>query len=102
MTVQSDQGQNSFNAVAVGVMALHDRAFFAYLLESPRQAIEAKANELHLQVNEAETQFVEKLINDRKASNTSALKSWDRWKETGLWDLGDWATLWVPLNLPHP
>ena len=102
MTVQSDQGQNSFDAVAVGVMALHDRAFFAYLLESPRKAIEAKANQLNLQVNEEEIQRVVTLIDDRKRSNASALKSWDRWKETGLWDLGDWATLWVPLHLPHP
>jgi len=102
MSVQSDQGQKTFDAVAVGVMALHDRAFFANLLESPRGAIEAKANDLHLQVNEEEIQRVVTLIDSRMRSSTAALKSWDRWKETGLWDLGDWATLWVPVQLPHP
>lgn len=102
MNGQSEQGHDTFDAVAVGVMALHDRAFFARLLESPREAIEAKANELHLQVNDEDIATVIELISARKGTQANALKLWDRWKETGLWDIGDWTRLWVPVVFPHP
>ena len=102
MNGRSEQGHDTFDAVAVGAMALHDRAFFAALLESPRQAIEAKAEELHLQVKNEDIELVIELISARKGTSAHGLQLWDRWKATGLWDIGDWPRLWAPPVFPHP
>src|SRR5690349_24027683 len=96
---ESEQGPKTFDAVAVGAMALHDRAFFEYLLKSPREAMLAKASEFHLTVTDADIAMVEALISARKATK-DPLKLWDRWKETGFWEPGDWTQLWVPIVIP--
>jgi len=84
--------------VAVGLMALHDRKFFADLLENPRQAIEDAIKQGNLKATPDEVDRAVSLIAARaqNPSGTDALIMWDKWHRYGTWDLDDWSKSWVP------
>ena len=89
---KQERGGRSHGPKAVGLMALHDKDFFARLLnpKEARTAMKEKAEELGL--TEADMDQVEKLIEERNRARpgVDALKLWDRYNATGFWDPGDW------------
>jgi len=89
-------------AVAVGLMALQDRVFFAALLENPAAAIAAKQDAgLLAQVTPAEVQMVAAAIEERLSrGGPDPLEMWDRYHLTGEWRLRDWVGEWGDLR-PH-
>jgi hypothetical protein len=74
----------------VGLMALHDRAFFAQLLENPRTAIESRGDLVPKGIRDEVIRHVEELVTHRSGRPVEYyLERWDRYNETGEWD-DDW------------
>jgi hypothetical protein len=94
--MQSDPGP-SRGALRVALLALHDKRFFAYLLEQPRAAMEDKVREGTLELSESEMRQVEELIRKQRLArpDQDPMVMWTRYKEHGLFVPGeDWMELW--------
>ena len=87
---------------AVGLLALNDRKFFAELLVEPEQAMNRAREEKRLDVSDDDIRSVAKLISERNSAypDSDALKNWDKYRQTGSWDLMDWPTEWSALGRP--
>lgn len=85
-----------YGATAVGLLALQDREFFARLLKDSGGAISEKMAEGKLRLEKTEIDRVVEVIQDRnrKLPGKDPLALWDRYKETGSWDVGDWPMGW--------
>lgn len=81
-------------SVAVGLLALRDRKFFAALVEDPRAALEARIERGDLELEADEVDRVVALIEDRNARPTASdhMELWDRYQATGSWNSTDWPT----------
>jgi hypothetical protein len=71
---------------AVGLKALHDRAFFGQLLESPRETLLAQPGLVPQSIQEDVIKEVEQLIERRRGKSVQYfLERWDRYHDSGEW-----------------
>ena len=85
--------------VRVGLLALHDKKFFARLLEDPRKAMEAAVSRGRLKLTKADMLKVEKLIRHQLTlrPDKNYLVMFGEYQRRGVFnDDRDWALLWKP------
>jgi len=93
--------KRSFGPIAVGLMALHDRAFFEHLLKKPREALEEMVREGKLTLTAADVDHVVRTVEEGQGKLTAAqgLAVWDQWYNTGHVDPKGWvinsADAWI-------
>jgi hypothetical protein len=95
----SRERARSYGATAVGLYALHDRAFFERLVKDPKKAVEEVGTRFKLTPDD-KLQVV-KLIEDRNKTHSlkEALAGWEKFKATGDWEASDWPRGWTPYDL---
>ena len=95
------QGGSSPGPFAVGLMALHDRAFFERLLSDPRRTLTQSAIQADLHLTAADVDEVVRLIEEAGHSITPAraLAAWDGYAANGHWGGNGWPTGWPPERL---
>jgi hypothetical protein len=81
----ADENKRSPGPLEVGMMALHDRAFFERLLTDPRGAMTDMVKRGQLRLTDADMDEVVRLVETGFRSLTPAqgLAAWDSWHETG-------------------
>ena len=88
--------KGSFGPAAVGLFALHDRQFFARLLEDPKTALSNVSRKLGL--TDTDKAEVVRLILDRnkRYSVKDAQGGWQKYDVEGIWAANDWPMGWPP------
>ena len=77
---------------SVGLLALHDRKFFARLLKKPETAMKAIVAEGKLKLSKADMDRVVKLIADYREANSDAelMGMWEKYHKAGAAGSGIW------------
>ena len=94
----ADENKRSPGPLAVGMMALHDRAFFERLLRDPRPAVMDMVNQGKLTLTDADMDEVVRLVETgfRPLTPAQGLALWDSWHQTGQIEGEIWpgTTVW--------
>ena len=90
---------DSNGPLAVGLYALHDRRFFAALLEDPEKALADVVDSGKLSLTPEDRAVVIRLVAEANKSDWKPLEKWDHYKRTGFWE-GGWLMSWEALS-PH-
>jgi len=90
------QGGSSPGPFAVGLMALHDRAFFERLMADPRRTLSDPAVQANLHLTPADVDEVERLIKHgtHVVTPALALRAWDNYAANGHWGGNGWPSGW--------
>lgn len=91
------ENHTSGGMLAVGLMALHDKKFFAELLEGAAAAIAKKKEQgLLREVTAEDVARVEAAIAERMArGGPDPMEMWDHYDAIGEWHPKDWVFEWA-------